>query len=246
MTKFIPLTNVNLSEYGNSYLITGFQGFGLVGYLSTRHLVRELKLVKIGFIKTRYMPEVTVYTRDLGLLYPFEVYAGRVDSKKIIVILHNGTPVEKERVDYSEYLALFARQLEVKEVLLIGGLSIDLKEEEHEQYRWIPLSNTSIVLGDAKILEERQVVGPLALTMMFMQAYGLPGVVILPFTEPFRPNPKAGAVAVNVISRIIGVDISIQRLIEEEALIEAFEEERAKVERAIEEAEKRSRLTYIS
>lgn len=245
MSKFIPLVDVDIAEYKGSFFITGFQGFGLVGYLSTRHIIRELNLVKVGFIKTKYMPEVTMYTRDLGLLYPFEVYAGKAGSYKVIVVLHNNTPVERERTRYSEFLAMFAKQLEAREVILVGGLSTELREDPSERYRWIPVNNTSIVLTEAKILEDRHVIGPLALTMMFMQAHGLRGVVILPFTEPFRPDPKAGAIAVDVISRILGISISVQKLIEEAAIIETIETEREKVEKAIEEAEKRPRLTYI-
>lgn len=245
MIKFVQLAGANLNKLKGSFFITGFQGFGLVGYLSTRHLVRELKLEKIGFIKTRYMPEVTLYAREVGLQYPFEVYAGKIGSHSVVVVVHNNTPLEKERTSYTEFLAALAKQLEAKEVILVGGLSQEQQEGPGERYRWIPINDTSIVLNDAKMLEDKHIIGPLALTMMFMQAYGLKGVVILPFTEPFRPDPKASAIAVEVISKILGVKISVQRLMEEAAIIEAIEAEREKMEKTIEEAEKRSRLTYI-
>ena len=246
MIKFVQLVDLNLDELSGSLFITGFQGFGLVGYLSTRHIIRELRLEKIGFIKTRYLPEVTLYTRDYGLQYPFEVYAGKIQSRPIVVVLHNSTPVERERTLYSEFLALFAKQLQVDEVVLVGGLSQELREDPTERYRWIPINDTHIeVLSNAKILEEKHVIGPLALTMMFMQAHRLRGVVILPFTEPFRPDPRASAIAVEVISQILGVKIDVQKLMEEAALIEAIEAEREKMEKAIEEAEKKTRLTYI-
>ncbi|MEM4903650.1 MAG: PAC2 family protein [Desulfurococcaceae archaeon] len=245
MVKLIQLEGADLSKLKGSFFITGFQGFGLVGYLSTRHLARELRLEKVGFIRTRFMPEVTSYNRDLGLQYPFEVYAGRAGSSNVVVVVHNSTPVERERTSYAEFLAVFAKQFEAREVILIGGLSQELREDPSEQYRWIPINDTSIVLNDAKILEDRHIIGPLALTMMFMHAYGLRGVIILPFTESYRPDPKASAVAVEVVSRILSVKVSVQKLMEEAAIIEAVEVEREKMEKAIEEAERKSRLTYI-
>jgi uncharacterized protein len=243
--KFFSLVDFDFSQLKDSILITGFQGFGLVGYLTTLHLVRELKLRKIGFIKTKYMPDVTMYTKEHGLQYPFEVYFGNAGEHKVIIIVHNGTPIERERTSYAEYLATLAKQFEVREVILVGGLSQELRDDPNEKYRWIPINNTSIVFNDSKILEERYVIGPLALAMMFIQAYGIRGAVILPFTEPFRPDPKAGAVAVEAIARILGLSISVQKLIDEAAIIEAIEAERAKIEKTIEESERRSRLTYI-
>ncbi len=242
--KFIPLTSISREELADSLLITGFHGFGLVGYLTTLHLVRELNLKRIGFIKTKYMPEVTMYSRDVGIRYPFEVYHGVVGDKKVLIVLHNEMPVDREKTAYVEHLVSLVKEWRVREAILIGGLNQDLREEPNEQYRWIPINNPSIKL-DAKILEERNVIGALALAMMFLQAEGLNGIVILPFTEPYRPDPRASAVAVEVISKILGVEINIQRLIEEATIIEAIEAEKERIEKAMEEAEKKSRLSYI-
>ncbi|MEM4663553.1 MAG: PAC2 family protein [Desulfurococcaceae archaeon] len=245
MIRFFPLRQVSREELEGSILVTGYQGFGLVGYLATRHLVKELKLEKIGFIRTRYMPEVSLYTRDNDIEFPFEVYSGNAGSNKLVVVLHNNTPHEKERSDYAEFLAKWSKDVGVREVILIGGLSQELRDDPNEKYRWIPINNTTMKRGDARVLEERYIIGPLALTMMFMKAYGLRGVVILPFTDPYRPDPKASAVAISVIAGILGVEISVQRLIEEATIIEAIEEERKRMEKLSEEYERRHRLTYI-
>jgi len=244
MISFNKIVNVDLKELKPRYFITGYQGFGMVGYLTTRHVIRELKLQKVGFIKTRYMPEFTLYNKDNGLMYPFEVYAGRAGENNIVAVLHNATPVERERTLYADYLAFFAKELGVEEVILIGGLDPSLREDELEKYRWIPIGNTSIKL-DAKLLEDRHVIGPLALTMIFMNAYGLKGVTLLSYTELYRPDPKASAVAVDVLSEILGVKIDTSTLLEEASIIEAIEAEKEKAEKAIEESEKKTRLSYI-
>lgn len=240
MISFVKLADIGENELKGSYFITGFQGFGLVGYLSTRHIVRELNLRKIGFIKTRYMPSFTLYDPKYGIQYPFEVYAGN----GLVVLLNNALPHEREGVNFAEYVAKFAKGIGVKEVILIGGLDQSLRESEEEQYRWIPINNPSIKL-EGKLLEERHIVGPLALTMMFMGAQGLNGVTILAYTEPLRPDPRASAVVVKLIERIVGVEIDTQKLLEEASLIEAIEHERKKLEEAIEESERGRRLSYI-
>ncbi|MCY0867969.1 MAG: PAC2 family protein [Desulfurococcus sp.] len=243
MISFIKTSDVDLRSLKQAFLVTGYQGFGMVGYLTTRHIVRELKLRRIGFIKTRYMPEFTFYTREHGLVYPFEVYAGEAGGRSLLVVLHNATPVERERTMYAEYLASFARELGVEEVVLVGGLDPSLREG-NEKYRWIPIGETSIKLN-ARILEERYVIGPLASTMMFMQAYGLKGATILPYTELYRPDPRASIVAVEVLSEVLNVKIGTSTLEEEALMIEAIESEKEKIEKALEEGERRSRLSYI-
>lgn len=240
MISFVKLTDIGEEGLRGSYFITGFQGFGLVGYLSTRHIVRELKLKKVGFIKTRYMPSFTLYDPKYGIQYPFEIYAG----SGLVVLLNNALPHEREGADFAEYIAKLAKNIGAKEVILIGGLDQSLRESEDEQYRWIPINSPDIKL-EGKILEERHIVGPLALTMMFMGAQGLKGVAILAYTEPLRPDPRASAVVVKLIERIIGAEIDTQKLLEEASLIEAIEQERKKIEEAIEEGERGRRLSYI-
>ncbi len=243
--KFIPLTRpLRVEDVKNSYFITGYQGYGLVGYITTRYLAKELGLIKVGFIKTKYMPEFTMYTRDRDLLYPFEVYAGTVSNNRIVIVVNNATPSEAERTEYAEFLARFARKLVAREVILVGGLDQEYKASPEEKYRWIPL-NDPITKLDASVLEDRYIIGPLALTMIFTKAYGLRGIVVLPFTEPFKPDPRASATAVEVISQILGVKIGTEKLIEEAALLEAIEAERERIEKTIEESERKPRITYI-
>ncbi|MGB9828257.1 MAG: proteasome assembly chaperone family protein [Thermosphaera sp.] len=243
--KIIPLKSLDKSLFENALFITGYQGFGMVGYLTTRHLVRELKFEKIGLIRTKHMPEVTLYG-DGGLLYPFELYAGEVSGRKVLVLLNNAVPHIHERTDYAEFAASLMKAFKVDEAVLVGGLDPSLKESEDEKYRWIPIGRTRISLN-APILKNRHVIGPLALTMMFVEAYGLNGVVVLAYTDLYKPDPRASAVAVEIVGELLNTRIDTSSLLEEAKIIDAIEMEREKIEKAMESelAEKKSRLSYI-
>jgi len=243
--KFVPLVeSFKLEELRDSYFITGYQGFGLVGYITTRYLTRELGLTKIGFIKTRYMPDFTMYTKDLDLVYPFEVYAGTAGTSRVVIVVNNAAPSDIEKTAYTDFIARFARRLGTREVILVGGLDQEYRSSPGEKYRWIPLNNPITKL-DASILEDRYIVGLLALTMLFIKAYGLRGLVILPFTEPFKPDPRASAVAVEVVASILGVKVETSKLIEEATLLEAIEAEKERFKKTIDELERRPRSTYM-
>jgi uncharacterized protein len=243
--RFIPLVeSFKLDEYKDSYFITGYHGFGLVGYITTRYLARELGLKKVGFIKTKYMPDFTMYTRDHDLIYPFEIYADIVGSNKVVVVVNNAIPSDVEKTAYTDFIARFAKRLRAREVILVGGLDQEYRTHPDEKYRWVPINNPLTRL-EANILEDRYIMGLLALTMLFTKAYGLRGLVVLPFTEPFKPDPRASAIAVDVIASILGVKVKTDKLMEEAALLEAIEAEKERFRRTIDELEKRPRSTYM-
>lgn len=214
--------DVDERELKGSVFITGFAGFGLVGYLTSRHIAYSLKMERIGFVRTRYIPETTFYTKNSGLVLPFEIYYRKIDSKKLVVLVNHGFPHSRERTDYAEVVVNWLKKIGVAEVILVGGLDPSVKEDPNERYRWIPLGGTKRFL-DAPILEERHVVGPLALTMMFAEIEGIPGVVILPYAEPYRADPRATAIAVDIISKLIGINIDVSELYREAKIIEELE-----------------------
>ncbi|ADI32641.1 proteasome assembly chaperone family protein [Staphylothermus hellenicus] len=227
------LEKISREELKDSVFITGYQGFGMVGYLTSRHISLELKLRKIGFIRTRYFPEATLYKKDLGLVFPFELYYGKINDKKLLVLVNHGVPHVRERTSYAEFIGRWLKEIGVSKVILVGGLDPAIKEREDEKYRWIPLSGYQAKL-DAPILEEKHVIGPLALTMMFIEAHRIPGVAIFAYTELYRPDPRASAVATSVIADMLGLKIDTSKLLEEASKIEAVEEKKEELMKAVE------------
>lgn len=237
------LESISEKELRDSIFITGYQGFGMVGYITSRHIAEELELKRIGFIKTRYMPESTFYSEKRGLAYPFELYYGVIDDKKLIVLVNHATPHPRERTAYAEFVSEWLKKIGISKAILVGGLDPAIRESETEKYRWIPIGGFNEKL-DAPLLIEKFVVGPLALTMMFMEAHKIPGVVILAYTELYRPDPRASAVAVETISKIIGIRISTEKLIREASIMEAFEREKERLMKGIEGEVQRERQRY--
>ncbi len=228
--------DVDPEELKNAVFITGFAGFGLVGYLTSRHIVYALKMKRIGFIRTRYVPETTFYTKSSGLIFPFEIYYSNINNKKLIVLVNHGFPHARERTDYAETVISWLKKIYVSEVILVGGLDPSVKEDPNEKYRWIPLGGTKRSLN-APILEERHVVGPLALTMMFAEIESIPGVAIFPYAEPYRADPRATAIAVNIISEITGIPIDVSELYKEAKIIEELESKEKELVKKVYEAE---------
>ncbi len=230
-------------ELGDSVFLTGFTGLGLVGYLASRHIAYTLGLERIGFVKTRLMPEITFYKKEVGVIYPFELYYGEKSGVKLLVLVSHSVPNTRERTYFVEAITRWVKKNGVREAVLIGGLDPAVKDEDEKySYRWIPINGTDRTLP-ARLLEEKHVVGLLALTMMFFEAYGIPGVTIFPYAEPYRPDPRATAVAVKVVSELLGIDISVESLYEEAKRIESLESLKDEVLRRLIEVEEKGRKT---
>ncbi|MGC9181927.1 proteasome assembly chaperone family protein [Thermogladius sp.] len=244
--NIVLLEKITDEDLQDSIFITGFQGFGMVGYLTSRHLVLELKLKRVGFVKTKYYPETTIYTREIGVVYPFELYYGVVEGKKLLVLLNNGTPSVRDRTNYADLVARWVKEKKVSTAILVGGLDPSLRESEEEKYRWIPVGGYEGKLN-AQLLENRHIIGPLALLIMFMDAYKVPGVAIFAYTELYRPDPRASAAAVETIGEMLGFKIDTTRLLEEAKIIESIEAERERMLKTIEmeESERKGHPIYL-
>ena len=209
--RVYALRQVELFEAArNGVLITGFKGFGMVGYITTTHIVEKLSLTRLGYIVTRYMPEFASYGYN-GILAPFEIYGS--PEKHIIVIVNHDIPGDRDRDAYAEALILLAKKLGMSKGIFIGGFDARFRQGE-EKYRWLPSGGYPEKL-DAPIMDkDLYVVGPLALLIIYSEIHRFPAATILPYAEAARPDPAAAAVAVDIISKMLGVNIPVEELIE--------------------------------
>ncbi|MCS7128101.1 MAG: PAC2 family protein [Sulfolobales archaeon] len=218
----IILNKVNKEELHSSTFITGFPGFGLVGYLASKHLAYALNLKRAGFIETLYVPESTFYINNVGIVYPFELYYGSINDVKLLVLVNHTVPEVRERAKFARAIAQWVKELRVSETFLLGGLDPSIRESSGEVYRWIPFGGTRRKMN-APILEERYVVGPLALLMMYLDIFEVPGVTILSYAEPYRPDPRASATAITALSDALDVSVDVSQLSREAEIIEEIE-----------------------
>jgi len=213
----------------NSVFITGFPGFGATGYIATRYIVSKLKLSRIGVILTKYMPEYTLRDEELDVVFPYELYTDT--ERKIIVLVNHTLPSERLRTEFAEAIAEWIKNKDIKLSILIGGLDTRLREG-NEELRWLKTSKCDVELSEPKMSKGLYIIGPLALLIMMMELNRVPALVILPYAEPLRPDPRAAAVAVRKVSELTGMRIDTAELISYAKIIEETERIRREAEEA--------------
>ncbi|MCX8195738.1 MAG: PAC2 family protein [Acidilobaceae archaeon] len=228
----IVLKEVSRRELADSVLITGFRGFGMVGYTTSKYLALALKAKKVGYVLTDFLPPFIVVEED-GLGFPFDIYYS--DSARVTVLVNRALP-EREFVDeYALGIARWASRVGFQYVTLVGGLSREFKPAGDEHgYRW-----ASNRLYKGPMLEAPQlevglgVMGPLALLYVYLDYMKVPAIMLLPYSFVEGVDYDASLVAIRVISKnLLKLDVSPEEL-ETRASIQ-----RAEVERIIQMIEK--------
>ncbi|MGC9148922.1 MAG: proteasome assembly chaperone family protein [Sulfolobales archaeon] len=210
-----------ISRDKSPILITGFPGFGATGYITTRYLVDVLKMRRIGFVMTRYMPDTVTIDPEYRYNFPHEIYSGLDD--KVIVLVNQTVPQPIEKDEFAETIVKWAYKNGFSEMLLIGGLDAEIRKSPDDLLRWIGNKYSKRTLEEPTMEKGLVIVGPLATLLMYSEIIGLPALAILPYAERNRPDPRAAAVAVSKIAKILNTEIDVSELIKHAEAIEVLE-----------------------
>jgi len=228
----------SIEELQGSVLVTGFRGFGLVGYLVSWYTALSLGAERIGYILTGSNPPGIVVEQG-EVRFPFELYLS--EDPKVLIVVNRAIPDKQEWDSYAEFLAQLASRAKVRYAVLAGGLSNEFRPaDDVSGYRWLA---NSVYLREnprleAPVMEEGLgVMGPLALLYMYMDYYDIPSIVVLPYSTVEEADYEAAIIGIKVLSELIGVTMDLSML------KEAAEAQRMVLKRINEMLEEEKRRT---
>ncbi|MEM4672456.1 MAG: PAC2 family protein [Sulfolobales archaeon] len=228
-----------LSSSKNPILITGFPGFGATGYITTKYIVETLRLKRIGFIITRFMPDTISIEPEIRFSFPHEIYSDQ--EGKLFVLVNQAVPPPVDKDAFAETVVKWAYKNNFSEMILVGGLDSEVRRSPEDQLRWIGNSYSKRVLEEPQMDRGLMIVGPLATLLMYSEIIGLPAIAILPYAERNRPDPRASAIAVSKIAKILNMEIDVSELLKHAETIEVLEK---KIRSEIEKPETRYTPRY--
>ncbi|MEM1698042.1 MAG: PAC2 family protein [Thermofilaceae archaeon] len=222
---------VESDAFANKVFVAGYHGFGLVGYLTARHLVKALGGRKIGYVVSPYMPQV-VNAGPEGLTTPYELY----DVGLAVVFLPNVPLPQADLIRIPYKLAEASVAGGAKVALLVGGLDASYRKGgdtmRYAATRTFLARYDNLVKGLQQLEEGLSIVGPLAAMLAYYEAHDFPAVAVLPYADPSSIDPMAAKAAVEFISRVLQVEVDVSDLMR-------MAEEKARLEREFEELRKR-------
>jgi len=204
-------------RFDGCHMITGFHGIGATGYWAVRFLVQSSGAVRVARIDT---DQATPVVSNSGgrLVTPFEIYRrGNLAFFKGEVPLLRGSELEFFR-KFCDWII----EAGFDEVALVGGLDSSLRTDD-STFRIVTTSSFKMkdALASAKPLEDDHlVVGPVAIMLNTFELRDFPAYAVLPYAATDRPDPRAAAIAVKILSQIYGLDADVEPLLRGAEVIE--------------------------
>mgnify|MGYP001772564221 CR=1 FL=1 len=201
----------------NAILVTSFPGIGLVGTIASAYFINELKLDAIGILESKLLPPIASLFEGV-VLPPIRIYESRDLN---MLLIHSDVPIVPQiAYDISKTIVSWAMEVKAKRVYSLAGIAtfedkkrvfgaVTQKELIDEIKDHVEIFRTGTISGIAgSILNE-------------CVATKFPGIALLGETSGFNPDPRAAANLIGAMNKILGWNISVDKLIEEAEFIEA-------------------------
>ncbi|MCI4407931.1 MAG: proteasome assembly chaperone family protein [Thermofilum sp.] len=202
-----------------SIFIIGLPDVGLVGPISTSHLVKQWDLHEIGYLDSEMIAPVILYHEEKPLL-PIRLYGG-YKKNDYIVVLHSDIAIPPEAISsLATTLIDTAKTNMASKVILLGGIAVPnrLNIDTPKTYAATIDSESLSAAKNAGIeaLKEGFVAGIYA--QLLKEGLKKNYSVIALLAECFLnyPDPGASASALQALSKLTGHDVDVKALLEQE------------------------------
>jgi uncharacterized protein len=197
-------------------ILAGFPGIGLVGNIVATQIASELKMTQIGTIESRLFPPITVLFDGLTHA-PVRIYED--PQNNFIVVLSDILIHPMIAYDIGKAVIGWAQSLNAKLNIPIAGIAT-MREERTVYAAATGAEQLSLVKDKTETLVTGSISGIAGSIMNESHINKLPALCLLGETQGPTPDPRAAARVIDVVSNILNVNISTQKLVEEADQIE--------------------------
>jgi uncharacterized protein len=197
-------------------ILAGFPGIGLVGNIVATQIASELKMTQIGTMESRLFPPITVLFDGLTHA-PVRIYED--PQNNFIVVLSDILIHPMIAYDVGKAVIGWAQSLNAKLNIPIAGIAT-MREERTVYAAATSAEQLSLVKDKTETLVTGSISGIAGSIMNESHINKLPALCLLGETQGPTPDPRAAARVIDVVSNVLNVTISTQKLVEEAEQIE--------------------------
>lgn len=256
MKKTIIVEKVDV-ELKNPILVEGLPGLGMVGKITVKYLIKQLKAKKFAEL---YSPHFAYYVlvNDKGsiklLNNEFYYWKNKAGESDLILLTGDSQAQTIEgQYEVADSIIEFARKKNVSMLITVGGYRKDVVETPQ-----VLASATSpevlkkaLEAGSQINPPGSPVVGAAGLLLGLAKFKGIDGVCLLGETPGYIPDPKAAKSILVILMRMLNlkldltdIDKEITKIVEIEEKIRKMEEQRKAAETEIRKIEE-EKISYI-
>ena len=210
--EFVMFKDIDLR---GRYFVTGFHGIGWTGYIATRYLVGKLGGERIGYLQFEGMrPVVRLWQQNISFPHDLFLIGDHV-------FLASESPLPEEMtMDITRDICQWAKESGIEAAIIIGGLTKAVSRKDDPPLLGVATARAKPLMdkfGISWMLDDLNIVGPLAGLLFHAERMDLPLLGLLPFAEN-RPDRRAAAVAIDKLAEMLGLKVDTRELIEAEDL----------------------------
>lgn len=254
-TTIRELVNVSLR---NPVLIEGLPGLGLVGKITVRYMIKLLKARKMAYLYSPHFPYFVLVNRKGAVrLLRGTFYYWKNDKGDADLIMFTGDSQAQTiegQYEISNRILDFAEKHNVKTIITIGGYRVETEDKP----------KVIAVATNKKLLEMAlkanatpnassiPIVGTAGLILGLAPFRKIDALCLLGETRGYLPDPKAAKSILEVLVKILGINLDLSGMDEEiskaERIIARLKEIEEKRALQIEELkrEESKKVTYIA
>ncbi|WP_297463911.1 proteasome assembly chaperone family protein [Thermococcus sp.] len=223
-----------LPEVKNPILIEGYPGVGLVGHIAANFLVRELRMNRIGYVESPFIPPMAMILE--GKPNPPLRFYGK--DNIIVAVADIYIPptlvneIARELVDY-------LTEMKAEKVVSMGGIGIGFFKDQLEVWGVGAREELNRELEEkgVKILQYGSIMGMSGRLLWEATKNELDAYVLLGETFGDRPDPRAAANVIEALKKLVPIEVSTEPLLQEAKMIE---EQLRKMHEEMERARKKA------
>jgi uncharacterized protein (TIGR00162 family) len=245
-------------ELKNPIMIEGLPGLGLVGKIAARYLIKQLKAQKFAYLYSPHFPYFVLVSKKgsvrllRGTFYFWKNEKGENDL--IIFTGDSQAQTIEGQYEISNKILDFAQRHNVKLVITIGGYRVEAKDKP----KVIAAATSQSLLNRALQADAvispmgSPIVGTAGLILGLAPFRKIDAICLLGETRGYLPDPKAAKSVLEVLLKILNINVELSGLDEEIAKAESMVARLQKIEekRALQAEEMRreenKKITYIS
>ncbi len=202
----------------NAIILEGSPGLGLIGNIVGWHIIENIGMRNIGFIESKDLPPISVLYKGIAL-HPFRIYEG----DGMVIFLSDAVIPMKAVFEMTKAIVTWMDKNNARKVISFSGMPL---REMEEQRKVLCAANNQNTLDELKEIGIQ--------TMPFGNIPGLAGTLLteartknIPAsclfaetTGPY-PDPRAAASVIDILNKILDMELDPTPLLKEAEAIEA-------------------------
>ncbi len=198
------------------YLIIGLPDIGLVGTISSMHLVNAQEMRNIGHIESNMLPPV-IFLHKGKISDPIRIYS---HEENRILLITSEIPIPPDMIrPLSRKIVEWAKNKNVEAIILLGGIPTQNRMNIEKPTCFTIITHDKLEEAVEKLnlkrLSEGIMVGPYSLILREAMKRNVPAIALMTQSYPTYPDPGAAAVTIEILNRLLDINIDIEKLLKE-------------------------------